>query len=235
MSVLNGQSPHKLNRNNFYLTGRPRADDEQPGLLKAIVEIATYGCAADDKRRTETIRSIKTLDELTAELQRIGYKISRTGVYFRLLPRSSATAEGKRYVVTVPVKLAKSQTEQHANHPDKMFAQTSIRSLEEMGSLLGPQETFFLGQDDKARVPIGITAANKQAPLLMHMEYRVTLPDHDWVVAEKHKLIPSVYAAISIESQAVANPSAVGYSGPTYVAIRSGKHSSSTAFLTHVI
>ena len=31
---------------------------------------------------------------------------------------------------------------------------------------------FLLSQDDKARVPLGTTAANKQAPIMMHLEYR---------------------------------------------------------------
>lgn len=64
----------------------------------------------------------------------------------------------------------------------------------------------------------------------MHMDYRVRLPDHDWVVAEKHKLIPSVYAFINIQADKIGDPSAVTYSGPTFITIRSGKHSSSTAF-----
>lgn len=55
------------------------------------------------------------------------------------------------------------------------------------------------------------------------MDYRVQLPDHDFVVASKHKLIPSVYAALKIENDAVS------YSGPTYIALRSGKHDKSTA------
>lgn len=29
----------------------------------------------------------------------------------------------------------------------------------------------------------GITAANKQAPLVKHMEYEIHLPDHDFVIA----------------------------------------------------
>ncbi len=64
----------------------------------------------------------------------------------------------------------------------------------------------------------------------MHVEYRVSLPDHDWVVAERHKLIPSVYAGINIQPNGLGERQAVVYSGPTYIAIRSGKHSSSTAF-----
>jgi hypothetical protein len=52
----------------------------------------------------------------------------------------------------------------------------------------------------KKRVPIGLTAANKQSLLLMHVEYSVSLSDHDWVVAEKHKLILLVYAGIQIQT-----------------------------------
>ena len=64
----------------------------------------------------------------------------------------------------------------------------------------------------------------------MSMEYRVQLPDHDWVVTAKNKLIPSVYAGIKIvDKYPIGQPEAVSYSGPTYVAVRSGKHCSSTA------
>jgi hypothetical protein len=46
-----------------------------------------------------------------------------------------------------------------------------------------------------------------------------------------YKLIPSrVYAAIEIQRNGLGKPEAIGYSGPTYIAIRSGKHCSSTAF-----
>jgi hypothetical protein len=87
-----------------------------------------------------------------------------------------------------------------------------------MGS--GP---VFLSQDEKARVPLGLPAANKQIPLFMHLEYKVTLPDHDFFIASRHKLIPSVYAVCVIRN------GCVGYSGPTLIAIRSGKHDTSSA------
>lgn len=86
-----------------------------------------------------------------------------------------------------------------------------------------------LSQDDKSRVPIGITAAKVQAPALMHLNYRVKLADHDWVVAAGHKLIPSVYGAMAIKPDGMGKEEAVTYSGPTYIAIRSGRHDSSTA------
>ncbi|CAH1103778.1 unnamed protein product [Psylliodes chrysocephalus] len=95
--------------------------------------------------------------------------------------------------------------------------------------MLGPDQVFFLSTDDKARVPLGNIAANAQAPIIIHLDYRVKLPDHEFVLVEKHKLIPSVYAGIVIKKYGNGKPEAVTHSGPTFVAIRSGKHSSSNA------
>ena len=80
----------------------------------------------------------------------------------------------------------------HTDHVSKNFARSSIKSLEEIAAILEPEEVIFHSMDDKAKVPIGITAANKQTPLLMHMEYQVTLPDHNFVLGSKHKLIPQL-------------------------------------------
>lgn len=38
-----------------------------------------------------------------------------------------------------------------------------------------------------AHIPLGIPAANKQCPILMTMEYSVTLRDHMFVVATRRK------------------------------------------------
>ena len=95
---------------------------------------------------------------------------NRSATYLRLLPRRSNSTEGIRHILTAPVKLTRAQQDIHRNHIDGLFATTSIRYLESLASFLGPQQVFFLSQDDKARVPIGITAAHKQAPILMHME-----------------------------------------------------------------
>ena len=169
------------------------------------------------------------MDDLTSALFKQGFNLSRSSVYLRLLPRNSATREGKRHASSVPVKLLKSKNSKHTKHSDTLFARASISYLEELSSLLGPNEVVFHSQDDKCRVPIGLTAANMQAPLVMHMEYKIKLSDHDFVVAPQHKLIPSVIAAIGIKQNSITELSGVTYSGPTYVAIRSAKHSSSTA------
>lgn len=193
---------------------------EQPELLKTIIDIAIHGSASHDKRREDMFRSVKTLTELKEKLTHEGFRISRAATYLRLLPRRSNTQEGKRHVITVPVRLCKAQNDLHAQHIDQAFATIAINYLEEVASLLGPHQVTVISQDDKARVPIGVTAANKQTPLLMHVEYRVKLADHDWVKASRHKLIPSVYAGIIIKENGLGNKTAVGYSGPTFITIR---------------
>ena len=65
--------------------------------------------------------------------------------------------------------------------------------------------------------------SKKQTAILMHLEYKVMLPDHGIPIRTKHKLIPFVYAAcLKIDGE-------VCYNGPKFVSIRSEKHGKSCA------
>lgn len=99
----------------------------QPELLKTIAEIAMFGGAADDRRRSELIRSCKTLHDLHTELQAQDFVISQSATYLRLLPRNSHTNEGKRHVTTVPVKLCRASADERKAHRDGKFCTASIR------------------------------------------------------------------------------------------------------------
>ena len=182
-------------------------------MIKAISRIALLGSAAHERRRNEVIRTVKTLDQLTEALNREGFELKRFSVYLHLLPKNHRTIEGKRHISTVPVKLYKAQNSHHASDPSKKFAHATIRALEELAAILGSAEITFHSQDDKAKVPIGLTAANKQAPMLMHMEYQVKLPDHDFVLAAKHKLIPSVIGDMKVVKSKDLTNDAVTYQG----------------------
>ncbi|KAF2905782.1 hypothetical protein ILUMI_00394 [Ignelater luminosus] len=161
-------------RTRLLSMARPLEED-QPQLPKTIVEIAMQGSAAEGRRRNEIIRSVKTLDEMTEELRKEGFNVSRNGDYIRLLPKRSASAEGKRHVVTVPVKLMNATNDKHVNHVDGKFCTATIRNLEELASLLDPNQVFFLSQDDKARVPISLSTANKQGLLISRSVYLTTI------------------------------------------------------------
>ncbi|CAF0985564.1 unnamed protein product [Adineta steineri] len=66
------------------------------------------------------------------------------------------------------------QNDLHKKHKDGHFAAVTIRFT----------------KDDKCKIPIGLPAAKKQAPLLMHLDYVIKLPDHDFVLAPRHQFIP---------------------------------------------
>ena len=209
--------------------GRPQKYDNSE-LIEVICRIAIPGSAAHERRRNEVIRTVKSLDQLTEALRQEGYDLKRSSVYLHLLPKNSRTIEGKRHVYTAPVKLFKAQNSKHASHVSTKFARSSIKGLEEIATILGPEEVVFHFMDGKAKVPIGTTAAEKQIPLLMHMEYQVTLPDHYFVVGSRHKLIPSVVGDMKVVKSKHLTNDGVTYSSPTYIAIRSAKHSGSSAF-----
>lgn len=63
--------------------GRPRIEEQIPGLLEAIEDIAKAGGASDDRRRSEVIRPCLTLDDLREKLRQRGIEVKRTTLYYR--------------------------------------------------------------------------------------------------------------------------------------------------------
>ena len=161
---------------------------------------------------------------MTSELLKLGYEISRSGTYLRILPKRSNTAEGKRHVVIVPVKLLRPENSLRKKNIDRMFAKSFIDDIQSIDSLFGHASVTHVSIDDKARIPLGIVAAQKHSAMLMKVDYRVRLPDHDFSVGQQHKLIPSVYAECVLKEDG-----SLDYAGKTIIRIRSGKHDKSTA------
>ena len=130
----------------------------------------------------------------------------------------------------MPVKIRKTQNNPRNRHEDTNFSFTTKQYMKDMASLFGTENVFVLSVDDKAEVLIGVTTVAKQSPLVMHVNYEVSLPDHDFVKATKHKLTPSGYAACKICATSSKVIPEISYSGPTYIAIRNGMHDSSTTY-----
>ncbi|KAF2890364.1 hypothetical protein ILUMI_15809 [Ignelater luminosus] len=173
--------------------GRPPIEKEQEGLQEAILNLVYYGASANDRRRSEILKCAKTVDELLAD--------------------------GRRHVNTVPVKLIRPSNSLRKEH----FCAGQIKHIRDLAELLGPQAVNVLSVDDKARVPLGLPAAQKQAPILMRYERQILTPDHDYPIAKGLKLIPSVIDVLCFKDWKVS------YSGPTCISIRGGAIDSSTA------
>ena len=69
--------------------------------------------------------------------------------------------------------------------------------------------------------------------MVMHMEYQVTLPDHDFVVALQHKLISSVIGDVEVVKSRHLTNDVITYSGATYIGIRSGKDGATQQRIEH--
>ena len=204
--------------------GRPSVESTMPGLHHEILSIVIPASMAEERRRSKVYDTVRSLDDLKCELEKRGYHLARTTLYYRLLPKNAQHRDGKRHVKTVPVKLSRHQSNLRKKHMDSHFAMASVKHAREFASLFSKENVFFLSQDDKARVPLGLLVSKKQTAILMHLEYKVSLPDHDFPIGGSPKLIPSVYAScLQKEDQSI------GYSGPTFTAIRSGKHDKSCA------
>ena len=79
-------------------SGRPPLQEEQPLLLKTIIDIAIHGLASHDKKQNDMYRSVKTLDPLKSH----GFVISRSGLYLLLQPRCSSSLDG---IVDLPFRI----------------------------------------------------------------------------------------------------------------------------------
>ena len=146
----------------------------------------------------EVFRTVRTLDDLHSKLRNLGFRLNRSVVYLSLVSRRGDSREGKRHVQTVPVKLLRPENRLHKKNVDKMFAKTFIDDMFENCKMVGLEAATFMSNDDKACVTLGLAAASLQAPILMHLDYCVRLPDHSFVVGERHNLIPSIYGLCEI-------------------------------------
>ena len=131
-----------------------------------------------------------------------------------MFPKNARHHDTKRHVKVVPVKLSPPQNNIRKKHIDCHFSIASVKHARELASLFSDENVFFLSADDKARVSVGLPVSKRQTTILMHLEYRVKLLDHDFPIGGKHKLIPSVYAACEKNKDG-----STGYNGPTYIAI----------------
>ncbi|XP_035825659.1 uncharacterized protein LOC106011734 [Aplysia californica] len=124
--------------------GKPRLEENMEGLAEAIYSIVVPEGAADERRRTETMNTIKTLDDLKGALEERGYILSRSALYYRLIPANVRSIDGKHHFSTVNIKLCRPQNNQRKPHVDGHFATASVKYVKELASLFGGDNVFFL-------------------------------------------------------------------------------------------
>ena len=61
----------------------------------------------------------RTLDELTAMLDKMGYILSRSGLYLRLQPKRKDSNQGKKHVKCLPIRLLRPQNNLRKENVDR--------------------------------------------------------------------------------------------------------------------
>ncbi|CAF5192873.1 unnamed protein product, partial [Rotaria magnacalcarata] len=84
---------------------RMQIEEDCPDLLQIIAEIARVGGATDNKGK-----ACASLDDLKDKIKERGYEIRKSSLYYRLMPNRALSHDGKKHVITVPVRLRKLQT-----------------------------------------------------------------------------------------------------------------------------
>ena len=181
--------------------------DKQQGivdqLLSTVTNIVQASSATDNRKTTETLCSLTTLDDLHRELTNLGFKLSHSAVYLRVLPRRGDSREGKRHIQMAPVKLLRSEHSLRPKNIDSMYVKREIllwwHDVNQWATWRRccnlPVKRY------KARIALGFAAASLQSPILMHLDYHVRLPDHDFVIGQKHKLISFVYGVCEVSTK----------------------------------
>ena len=131
-------------------TGRSHSETLNPDLLLTIQEIVSAGAAAHGRRRSEQLSSVKTLDNLCDSLIQFEYTLIRSALYLRFQPHIVDSAQAKRNVKTVLVKLKRAENNNRKTHMDRNFAFTTNEYVKEICTIFGPNLVFFLAVDVKA-------------------------------------------------------------------------------------
>ena len=75
----------------------------------------------------------------------------------------------------MPVKFRQAQNNLKNRHEDANFCLTTKNYLKDIAFLFCAENMFVVPVDDKAKVPIGVTAATKQSPLVIHVNCDIRL------------------------------------------------------------
>lgn len=176
------------------LIGRPpvEAGPMYGNFLADLQSFVDPDSAANSRRRSDIVhvRRNLTVNTVLEHLQNLGYNIGRSTVYSRFAPKRHGThqALNHRFVSNtlyrmyymcliymfryyLDINFSRPEEKARKYHPGLSFYFATARMMNELASALGPDALVF-GVDDKAKVPLGIAAANKQGPTLQKCKPR---------------------------------------------------------------
>ncbi|CAB4437272.1 unnamed protein product [Rhizophagus irregularis] len=118
--------------------------------------------------------------------------MSKSCLQIYLLPRHSNSTQAKHHHHPALIRNVAVSRNEMNSHEDGYYCLAGARQFAETF----PENSIIISQDDKAKVPLGIPAVGRTFSTVQSQNQPVSIPDHDFPVSSKHKLIPSVYLVI---------------------------------------
>jgi hypothetical protein len=174
--------------------GRPSYALKNPELYDQLHASIEFG-SADNRRRKEWIK-VRTISHLrTAMEENYQQYLSKSCLQTYLLPRHPNSIQAKRHHHPALIQNVAVSRNEMSSHEDSHYCLASVKGVRQFAETF-PENSIIISQDDKAKVPLGIPAVGRTFSTVQTHNQPVSIPDHDFPVSSKHKLIPSVYLVI---------------------------------------
>ena len=181
--------------------GRIPWTSRYPEIASILLRICgTHGTLAADETRASPVSRVRnmTLRALAKEVShQLGERLPPSTLYTMIFPRRPKGLEERRHRPIVPLRFLRPRNSLMCNHPDGHLCNSVARDCFDLLSLY-PRETCVVSVDNKNKIALGgSTAVPRGSSLLLSELGKATqLPDHDFPVANRHKITPSVYMTI---------------------------------------
>ncbi|CAG8746447.1 24785_t:CDS:2 [Cetraspora pellucida] len=183
---------HAYNQAKSEAKKRKQLDED---LLEKIHDCIEFG-EADQKIR-KTVIKIRTISHLKKELEeQYELYLNRQTLSTYLWPKHPNTFSAKRYHHPAMVQVCSVSHNEKVDHPDSYYCLASVKGARTFAATF-PDHSIIISQDDKSKVPLGILAVGRMFKSIETINEPISVPDHDFPLGSKMKLIPSVYLLIN--------------------------------------
>ncbi|GES99622.1 hypothetical protein GLOIN_2v1766467 [Rhizophagus clarus] len=153
--------------------GRPSFLIKNPNLLEKMHASVEFR-AADYKRRKEIIK-VRTIKHFREKMNEdYGIYMAKSTLQNYMQPKHPGSKEAQRHHHPAQIHFAAVRRDEMNSHVDEHYCLASVKG-----------------------VPLGMAAVGRTFKTIQTTNEPVSVPDHDFPKAAKHKLVPSVYLLIN--------------------------------------
>ncbi|GES95891.1 hypothetical protein GLOIN_2v1766467 [Rhizophagus clarus] len=151
---------------------------------------------ANYKRRKEIIK-VHTIKHFREKMDEdYGIYMAKSTLQNYMQPKHPGSKEAQRHHHPTQIRFAAVRRDEMNSHVDEHYCLASVKGVKSF-AMAFPQDVLIISQDDKAKVPLGMAAVGRTFKTIQTTNEPVSVPNHNFPKAAKHKLVLSVYLLIN--------------------------------------